>query len=79
MNYGEMLRKELEEESEALRDARAKFPNETWVYLLETKQFGTVDNLFESQDGVIVRVHGMGAVPIKELRKATDQEIAARS
>jgi len=78
MNYAEGLRKQFEEESVRLKEAREEFPKDHWIYLKVSKQVGLVEEVIESLDGLLIRTQGMGTVPLNEIRHATPEEIAQK-
>ncbi len=75
MNYREILEREFSDESEALKAAKMIYPNTSWVYLTESKQYGIVSNCVDSADGVLVQIADIGLVPIAELRTTTAEEM----
>ena len=63
--------------NEALEAAEKAFPVGAIVYLLRTKQFGEVEEVRDSADGPRLRIAHIGAVPVEELRLATEEEITS--
>lgn len=52
-----------------------EFPVGEWVYITTTRQIGVVEEVRESGDGPLVKVHLIGSIPVAELRRATPEEI----
>ncbi len=78
MSYEEMRRameREISEETPELLDAKQEYPLESWVYLTEAHQYGVVDEVKNSADGILIKVRNTGSVPIKEIRKPTTEEL----
>lgn len=81
-----MFRRPSPEEQRAYIDGRADvqaakelFPVGSYVFLTTTKQYGIVDGHTLVDDAPALRVHGIGVVPVAELRQLTEQEINERS
>lgn len=61
---------------EVYENAVASFPVDSWVYINTTKQLSTVEEVRPSPDGPRLKLHGIGSIPVDELRAATDEEIS---